>query len=301
MQYSFLVLLQSLSNDFLTNAANFLSLLGEESFLIVILLLIYYICDKKAGFSIFSSLLGAEILTNAVKAVVRAPRPFTVHPHLLADRLETATGYSFPSGHTTGAAAFYVAAARESGKKTLLVLSLILASLIGLSRNYLMVHWPVDVAAGMMIGLVFALGISLIFDRIYEERYLRVRFCTIYSAAGGVLALILTVLLSLNAADETAFSDLMKILSLSCGAYAGCLLETEKVNFKVCRSAGKGVANMAFSLIIILAIMGLKAVIPLQYYYPGSFVRYSLLGFWATGLYPLIAVKLKLLGVAETL
>ena len=57
MQYSFLVLMQSLNNDFLTLAANFLSLLGEETFLIVILLIIYYICDKKAGFSIFSSLL----------------------------------------------------------------------------------------------------------------------------------------------------------------------------------------------------------------------------------------------------
>ena len=290
MQYSFLVLMQSLNNDFLTLAANFLSLLGEETFLIVILLIIYYICDKKAGFSIFSSLLGAEILTNAVKAVVRAPRPFTVHPHLLADRLETATGYSFPSGHTTGAAAFYPAAARESGRKILLVLSIILAALIGLSRNYLMVHWPVDVITGLMIGLVFSLAISLIFDRIYEDRDLRIRFCTIYSVSGGVLALILTVLLSLKAADETAFS-----------AYAGCLLETEKVNFKVCRSAGKGIANMAFSLIIILAIMGLKAVIPPQYYYPGSFVRYALIGFWATGLYPLIAVKLKLLGVAESL
>lgn len=63
--------------------------------------------------------------------------------------------FSFPSGHT--AAAFSVAIAWASEPFGLGPAALLLATGIGLSRVYLGAHYPLDVAAGMVIGTVSGL------------------------------------------------------------------------------------------------------------------------------------------------
>ena len=44
----------------------------------------------------------------------------------------------------------------------------------------------------------------------------------------------------------------------------------------------------------IFAIMAAKAFIPTPFYALGSFVRYALIGLWATALSPLIGTSLRL-------
>lgn len=60
--------------------------------------------------------------------------------------------FSFPSGHT--AAAFVVATVVGLSLTGLLVLLTVVAMLIGVSRVYLGVHYPSDVAAGAMLGVL---------------------------------------------------------------------------------------------------------------------------------------------------
>lgn len=295
MQYQILIFLQNFSSDAILFIANILSFAGEETFLILILLTIYYTVDKRAGFSIFSSLLCAQTMTNAIKSVVRAPRPFMVHESLSADRIETATGYSFPSGHTAGAAAFYPALGRESGKKSIVAVTIILAILIGLSRNILAVHWPVDVLVGLIIGLVFSLAMTRLFDRIWEDRKKRFLFSTIMGSSSALIAIILCTFLSLSLVDEMAYSDLMKILSLSAGAYGGAVLEMKKVNFSTENSLLKKVLSVLIAMTVAAVIMLVREMLPETLYYPGALAGYALLGLWATGLFPLIAVKTSLM------
>ena len=295
MQYQILIFLQNFTSDAILFIANLLSFAGEEAFLILILLTIYYTVDKRAGFSIFSSLLCAQTMTNAIKSVVRAPRPFMVHESLSADRIETATGYSFPSGHTAGAAAFYPALGRESGKKGIVAVTIILAILIGLSRNILAVHWPVDVLVGLIIGLVFSLAMTRLFDRIWEDRKRRFLFSTIMSSSCALIAIILCIVLTLSLVDEMAYSDLMKILSLSAGAYGGAVLEMKKVNFSTENSLLKKVLTVLIAMAAAAAIMLVREMLPETLYYPGALAGYALLGLWATGLFPLIAVKTSLM------
>lgn len=295
MQYQILIFLQNFSSDAILFIANLLSFAGEETFLILILLTIYYTVDKRAGFSIFSSLLCAQTMTNAIKSVVRAPRPFMVHESLSADRIETATGYSFPSGHTAGAAAFYPALGRESGKKSIVAVTIILAVLIGLSRNILAVHWPVDVLVGLIIGLVFSLAMTRLFDRIWEDRKRRFLFSSIMGSSSALISIILCTVLSLSLVDEMAYSDLMKILSLSAGAYGGAVLEMRMVNFSTENSLLKKVLSVLIAMAVAAAIMFVREMLPETLYYPGALAGYALLGLWATGLFPLIAVKTSLM------
>lgn len=64
---------------------------------------------------------------------------------------------SFPSGHTTSAFAFYSLIAFFIPNKALKMVCLILATLVGLSRIYLVQHFLKDVTTGMLTGFLIAL------------------------------------------------------------------------------------------------------------------------------------------------
>ena len=61
---------------------------------------------------------------------------------------------SFPSGHTTAAFAFAGAVWFADSKKWLKWVALAAAVLMGFSRLYVGVHYPSDVLAGILIGLL---------------------------------------------------------------------------------------------------------------------------------------------------
>ena len=62
------------------------------------------------------------------------------------------TDFSFPSGHTS--ASFAVVSALFFRKERLWIPAGILAALIAFSRLYLYVHYPTDVLAGALIGIL---------------------------------------------------------------------------------------------------------------------------------------------------
>lgn len=79
-------------------------------------------------------------------------------PNYIPD-LELLDGWttSFPSGHTTSAFAFYSLIAFFIPNKALKLFCLLLATLVGLSRIYLVQHFLKDVTTGMLTGFLIAL------------------------------------------------------------------------------------------------------------------------------------------------
>lgn len=97
-------------------------------------------------------------LSAVLKAFYRRPRPDVV-PHLME-----AYQSSFPSGHSMMSAVVYltlgalmtrVFRARRL-KFYFLAVAILLTGLVGASRVYMGVHYPTDVLAGWMAGLVWA-------------------------------------------------------------------------------------------------------------------------------------------------
>jgi len=112
----------------------------------------------RAAAFVGSSVLGALLLSMALKGVFDRPRPDVV-PHL-----SHALSSSFPSGHAMLSTAVYLTlgallARLHSSlvlKAYVLLWALLLAFLVGVSRVYVGVHWPTDVLGGWAAGAAWA-------------------------------------------------------------------------------------------------------------------------------------------------
>lgn len=95
----------------------------------------------------------AQAVRFAVMSLVARPRP------PMADWATHASGWSFPSGHTTtsavtgGLLVLAVLARAPRCERTLVLLSVGWAVLVGLSRVYLGVHWFSDVLGGWLFAI----------------------------------------------------------------------------------------------------------------------------------------------------
>ena len=91
---------------------------------------------------------------NIVKNIVQRPRPFVTFTDLQII-IPTPSEFSFPSGHTSSSFAAAAVFYRHLPKK-LGIPSVILAGLIGFSRLYVGVHYPTDVIAGVLMGILLS-------------------------------------------------------------------------------------------------------------------------------------------------
>lgn len=104
------------------------------------------------------AMVTSTVIAFAVKAIVHRPRP----PASLQVIPGLETSFSFPSGHTAGAATLVLTLAylvwsgpRGSRRLTALTLgSVLIIALVGGSRLYLGYHFVTDVLAGACLGLV---------------------------------------------------------------------------------------------------------------------------------------------------
>jgi membrane-associated phospholipid phosphatase len=149
-----------------TAIAHVLSRLGSSLLIGPLALACCIALYRKAGpagaLYVAASTAGAVVIFNVDKLLVGRPRPPVAH-------LEAAMHSSFPSGHATLSAAFYVAlvtvvASRwESRPRAvgLLTAAVLLVAGIAASRVYLGVHYPTDVAAGVLLGGAWSAAVAI--------------------------------------------------------------------------------------------------------------------------------------------
>ncbi|WP_390405862.1 phosphatase PAP2 family protein [Lacticaseibacillus jixiensis] len=113
---------------------------------------------RQAAYCIYT-IAGLSACNNLLKHWLRRPRPFIADPSITP--LTHAAGYSFPSGHSSGAMLLYGSIILLCGlwpwparaKALVRTLCIIMIASIGYSRIYVQVHYPSDVAAGFLSAL----------------------------------------------------------------------------------------------------------------------------------------------------
>jgi undecaprenyl-diphosphatase len=162
---------------FLDRAAIEVTFLGTGVIVMMIVLVsgmfLWLTKHKHSALLLIVATAGAILLNGILKAGFDRPRPqvFEWGQHTVSS--------SFPSGHAMSAATVYMTVAylaarlqrRRISRVVTLIAATIVVALIAISRLYLGVHYPTDVAAGVLIGIAWAalcmamLEVTLLYGR----------------------------------------------------------------------------------------------------------------------------------------
>ena len=125
------------------------------------------------GIALLAAVAAVGLFNEVIlKAIVARPRPFVDDP-TIALLVSPPSGFSFPSGHAGTSFAAATVIAFMPIKKGWKALAWVVAVLLAFSRLYLQVHYPTDVLAGAVFGLVYGFIAVGVRNLVVNKRQLR--------------------------------------------------------------------------------------------------------------------------------
>lgn len=154
--------LEGLRNPVLDALFSLITRLGEETVFLLLAVTIFWCVDKRRGYYLLFVGFFGTVVSQTLKLAFRIPRPWVRDPAftIVESARAQATGYSFPSGHTQVAVGTFGSLAYATRRRSVRILSIVAAVAVPISRLYLGVHTPLDVAvsAAVALALVLLLG-----------------------------------------------------------------------------------------------------------------------------------------------
>ena len=139
--------------DFLAKMTFF----GELNTVLVIMAAVYWCFSKDYGTYLLMGWSGNRLVNGALKVTACAYRPWIRDARIVpyGNSITTATGYSFPSGHTMNASTVYGGGTvRKDVPRVLRAALGAVVALVAFSRIYLGVHMPQDILVGAGAGIL---------------------------------------------------------------------------------------------------------------------------------------------------
>ena len=154
---NFLYFLENIRLPILNDFMLAITYLGDEIAFLVVALILFWCCDKRTGYYLLSVGFLGTILNQFMKLWFRIPRPWVLDENftIIEQARESASGYSFPSGHTQSAVGTFGSIAYSVKNKVIRWICIALMILVPFSRMYLGVHTPLDVAVAALMAVVF--------------------------------------------------------------------------------------------------------------------------------------------------
>ena len=285
-EINFLVWLEGARCGFLNFLFEALTMLGEETLLVVLIAVLYFAFDKDLAHRLFFITLSSMTVNNTLKNLCKVQRPFDtglVKPL----RVQTATGYSFPSGHTQTISTWSTALAVKFKRWYLILFAACAIPIVAFSRLYLGAHYPSDVVAASLLGIGLAYGLSFAYDKVKNRNLLYLGSLTVATPFAVVFFIL----------GDPVSADLFKVYGMLLGGAVGSLIEGKFVNFgydvpwwkKLIRTVG-GLA-LAFG-IKLLDFADYMPTVHLSLLL--DFIRYFMLVFVVMALLPMLYKKIKL-------
>ena len=265
------------------------SMFGEELLLILIVGFVYWSYDKKLGRTIgLSAIMGLSWNTMAKNVALRR-RPYFDHENIKILRVVepeadiydiAAQGYSFPSGHSTNAASVFCSLASGIRKRWTTAAAILLPLLTGFSRFVVGAHYPTDVLAGWLLGVISVMVVQLLQKKVKNTLCLY-----------GIL-LVLTV----PGFFYCKTADYFTAMGLLIGFMGGTLLEDYCVRFEKTRKPLWMALRVLGGLAIYLVLSTLlKLPFSKEFLSGGTTAallvrcaRYAIIAFVEFGVYPML-------------
>lgn len=290
---AFLYLLEKIRLPGLNEFMLLVTRLGEETAFLVLALIMFWCVDKRRGYFVMAVGFMGTMVNQLLKCLCAVPRPWVLDPEftILEQAREAASGYSFPSGHTSTAVGTFGSIAATEKRRWLAVVCIVLAVLVGFSRMYVGVHTPYDV----LVGAACALLLVICFKPIVMGKSEK----AMYVLMGILMATGIGFLLYVELHRFPADFDAHNLTSATQNAYTmiGCLAgmfvvyfgEKKWVNFSTEGTWWIQLIKVALGLGLVLAVKaGLKAPLNLLFgELPGRAVRYFLIVLVAGLLWPM--------------
>ncbi len=299
-----------------------ITFLGKEEFFLVFMPILYWCVDAVLGVEVGVVLLVSASLNLILKLGFHTPRPYWVSTRVHA--YDSESPFGIPSGHAMIAASIWGFFAVQRKRLWSWVFFGALIVMIGVSRVFLGVHFPIDVILGWIFGILF-LWSFLKLETPVSAWLSRIRTFgrLVVALVAALLLVILGALILALLKDwsipmswienaRAAFPDEPPIDPLSLtdlittsGAFFG--LSAGAIWLFARRGYDAG-GSLAFRLLRIP--LGLAGVLVIWFFlgsifpdgadlfsYALRFVRYSLVGLWVSALAPATFIRL---GLART-
>ena len=175
----------------------FISTIAVDYFLVVPALIIFWNISKRKGANVLCSYGTSILFGSFLKATFSVYRPWVRDPNIrpVPEAFRGASGYSFPSGHTTSTSGFYgglMVAFKKYWWVIVFGALMVLFTMFG--RLYLGVHTPQDVLVGLLTGAISVTLITLLLNLADKKKNADI---VIYAVA-SILVIGLLVYISLK-------------------------------------------------------------------------------------------------------
>ncbi len=288
----FLYLLEDIRMPGLNEFMLLITRLGEETAFLVLALIVFWCVDKKRGYLLMSVGFIGTMANQFMKLWFRIPRPWVLDPEftILEQAREAATGYSFPSGHTTSAAGAFGSIAATAKRKTIIWTCVALAVLVGISRMYIGVHTPADVLVGAPTSVVLILLLRKVPE---SDRGMKILVVAMIAMALGLMAFVTLYPFPADVDEHNLASGLKNAYTMvGCMAGVGFvyIMEKKYVNFSTEAVWWAQILKAVLGLGLVLIVKeGLRS--PLEALFgdplPARLVRYFLIVAVAGVLWPM--------------
>lgn len=165
------------TNGIFTPFLKFISLLAENGIGMIALgvILILFSQTRKTGITVLLALAFGALITNLVlKQMIARSRPYADEISIFYTWWVEIKGplmsdLSFPSGHVTATMAA-MTSIFLSGNRKYSWTAFLFVILMGISRVYLMVHYPSDILGGIIAGGIGAILAYYVIKALYQSR-----------------------------------------------------------------------------------------------------------------------------------
>ena len=119
-------------------------------------------------FKMLAVLIIGALVSLSLKTMIVRDRPFITYPDI--EKLSEAGSSSFPSGHTIEVFAMAMALSLLIPKRQVVIPVFAWAFLVAYSRMALGVHYPGDVAGGILIGICTGWSVPVLISKALKEK-----------------------------------------------------------------------------------------------------------------------------------